>query len=111
MSRTYSVDKLLHKPEPKEYTATIEDFFSDESEDEESDDSDMQLGPGGKQGKAASTKKRKKKKGKQAATTTAQNPDLTATEFRKIGKDIVDFIGNLTFLSLIHFFLFDMDQF
>lgn len=79
-------------PDPPEFAATLEDFFSDEMDEEESDDSDIILVGSEKSGK----KKRRKKKGKKtkAGAPPPLNPDLTVEEFRKRGKEMIDFIAD-----------------
>lgn len=89
----------MEKPvEIEEEKATIDDFFSDENESaggSSSDDDEDELGTGPTTRSAKERGSKKKKKKKHTGPLTAlPSADLTPQEFRKRGKELIDFLAD-----------------
>uniref|UniRef100_A0A0B6ZPU3 Aromatic-L-amino-acid decarboxylase n=1 Tax=Arion vulgaris TaxID=1028688 RepID=A0A0B6ZPU3_9EUPU len=90
--------------DPDEEAATIDDFFSDEGQDssQSSDEDDLdEIMPSSVGGKvltvkpaAGKDKKKKRKKKTVGPSSALPSADLTPAEFRKRGKELIDFIAD-----------------
>ncbi|KAI8741889.1 aromatic-L-amino-acid decarboxylase-like isoform X1 [Biomphalaria glabrata] len=85
--------------DPDEVKATIDDFFSDENESSETSDGDdddiiSRTKSGITQTTGSKERKKKKKKKNTGPSSALPSADLTPAEFRKRGKELVDFIAD-----------------